>query len=232
MVKIGVFSDVHNNLPALDAVLTELEQRGCEQFICCGDLIGIGPYPEATVQRLMTLPNLTSVSGNHDRYLAEGLPTVFPNGEGMDREEMLHHRWEHRQLSAESAAFLKSLPLSTELILEGKRICIAHYPMDDSGRYLPIRPEEITPCADIFLHGHDHQRSISRLKGKWIVNPGSLGCPGRDKNIARAAVLTIDGTEAHVEALDVSYDAASVVREINRLNYPSAGDIKKFFYGA
>ena len=91
MVKIGVFSDVHNNLPALEAVLAALQQRGCSMFVSCGDLIGIGPYPEATVQRLMSIPNLIAVAGNHDRYLTEGLPSVFPNKEGMDEEEMLHH---------------------------------------------------------------------------------------------------------------------------------------------
>jgi putative phosphoesterase len=125
MVKIGVFSDVHNNLPALEAVLAALQQRGCSMFVCCGDLIGIGPYPEATVQRLMSIPNLIAVAGNHDRYLTEGLPSVFPNKEGMDEEEMLHHCWEHKQLSSESADYLKSLPVNTELNAEGFRICIA-----------------------------------------------------------------------------------------------------------
>ena len=231
MVKIGVFSDVHNNLPALEAVLSALEQHGCRRFICCGDLIGIGPYPEATVQRLRSIPNLTAVAGNHDRYLTEGLPEVFPNSEGMEREEMLHHRWEHGLLSAESAAFLKSLPLQAEMSSEGKRICIAHYPMDAAGRYLPIDPNQLQSCGDIFLHGHDHARKIACADGQWIINPGALGCPGREKNIARAVVLTITGSDVNVQSIDVSYDAASVVQEISRLNYPSAGDIQKFFYG-
>lgn len=231
MVKIGVFSDVHNNLPALNTVLSTLEQHGCSRFVCCGDLIGIGPYPEATIQRLMALPNLTVVAGNHDRYLSEGLPEVFPNDEGMEREEMLHHRWEHGLLSPESTAFLKSLPLRAEMSVEGKHICIAHYPMDNTGRYLPIDPNQLRPCGDIFLHGHDHARKIACADGQWIINPGSLGCPGRDRNIARAIVLTISCSAVNAQSIDVSYDSASVVQEINRLNYPSAGDIKKFFYG-
>jgi len=232
MVKIGVFADVHSNLPALEAVLTELAARQCDRLVCCGDIIGIGPYPESAARRLMAIPNLTAVAGNHDRYLSEGLPCEFPNSEVMDREEMLHHRWEHGLLSDESADYLKSLPLSAELTVEGCRICIAHYPMDDAGRYLPIDPAGIKPVGNIFLHGHDHQRSIVCLDGKWIVNPGSLGCPGRDKNIARAAVVTISATEVNVEVIDIPYNAAAVVEEINRLNYPSAGDIKRFFFGA
>ena len=231
MVKIGVFCDVHNNLPALESVLAAFEQRGCDRFVCCGDLIGIGPYPEDTVQKLMTIPNLIAVAGNHDRYLTEGMPSAFPNAEGMDREEMLHHRWEHGLLSLESAEFLKSLPLSAELTIENRRICIAHYPMDHSEHYLPIQPEQIRASGDIFLHGHDHNRSISCQDGQWVINPGSLGCPGRERNIARAAVLTISESEVTIEPIDVSYDAASVVKEIDRLNYPSANDIKKFFYG-
>ena len=233
MVKIGVFSDVHSNLPALEAVLDALEGRGCSRLICCGDIIGIGPHPEQTVRRIMNIPNLIAVAGNHDRYLSEGLPDSFPNAEQMDHEEMLHHRWEHALLSPESAAFIKSLPLRAELTVENHRICAVHYPMDEKGRYLPFNPARVCQAAegDIFIHGHDHTRAIAGTDGQWIVNPGSLGCPGRDKNIARAAVLTVSEARVLIEPVDIPYDAAAVVTDVDRIDYPAAGNIKKFFYG-
>ena len=57
----------------------------------CGDIIGIGPYPEETVQYMRKLPNLTAVKGNHDKHLTDGMPTVVPNEERMDYGEMLHY---------------------------------------------------------------------------------------------------------------------------------------------
>ena len=45
MLRIGVFSDPHGNLPALKAALAYLEGAGCREFLCCGDLVGVGPWP-------------------------------------------------------------------------------------------------------------------------------------------------------------------------------------------
>ena len=56
MTKIGVFSDVHGNLPALEAALAALQKQGCEEYLCAGDLVGIGPCPEEVTARLRQLP--------------------------------------------------------------------------------------------------------------------------------------------------------------------------------
>ena len=84
--------------------------------------------------------------------------------------------------------------------------------------------------SDIILYGHHHRRNICRGE-KLYVNAGSLGCPGQDGNIARAAVLTIENASAKIETLDVVYDAGSVVRLIDLLDYPDSDSIKKHFYG-
>mgnify|MGYP001025114291 CR=1 FL=1 len=51
-MKLGVITDIHNNLTALRAVVEQLNQMECDKIICCGDIIGIGPYPEETVNIL------------------------------------------------------------------------------------------------------------------------------------------------------------------------------------
>lgn len=95
-MKLGVITDIHNNLTALKYVMAELNQMKCDKIICCGDIIGIGPYPEETVQYMMQIPNLIAVCGNHEKYLLEGMPNEYPNEEQMGFEEMKHHKWEHR----------------------------------------------------------------------------------------------------------------------------------------
>lgn len=98
-MKIGVLTDIHNNVVALNAVLKEFDKENCEKIVCAGDIIGIGPYPEETVQRMMSIPNLIAVRGNHEKYLLEGLPSQYPNDEGMEYEEMEYHKWERGCLS-------------------------------------------------------------------------------------------------------------------------------------
>ena len=87
-MRYGIITDIHNNVTALRAVMKQLEQRNCDRIICCGDMIGIGPDPEESVQEILRIPRLIAVRGNHESYLLEGMPTECPNEEHMSLEEM------------------------------------------------------------------------------------------------------------------------------------------------
>lgn len=76
-----------------------------------------------------------------------------------------------------------------------------------------------------------HSRTIRKVNNQGYINVGSLGCPGKEKNIARAGILTIENGAVEIEPVELVYDAERVVAEINRLDYPEAENIKKFFYG-
>ena len=73
-MKFGIINDIHSNVTALKLVMERLGGMGCDRIICCGDIIGIGPWPEETVQSMMQIPDLIAVLGNHDQYLLEGMP--------------------------------------------------------------------------------------------------------------------------------------------------------------
>lgn len=239
-MKIGIITDIHNNLTALESVLAELENT-CDCIICSGDIIGIGPYPEETVQRMIQIKNLIAVRGNHERYLLEGMPKKYPNEEHMGIAEMKYHKWEHKQLSKSSVKFLKSLPYRIELEIEGKRIAVMHYAMNDENRYIKYRlfnpsEEDLVNTfnsvdADIIIYGHEHNRNICKFE-KLYINVGSLGCPAKDKNIARYGILEITDEKVNIEAKELKYDSQSVVDKINEYNYPAAYEIKVFFFGA
>jgi len=68
MAKIGIFSDVHANLAALDAVLGALDSAGCDQLVCCGDTVGYGPSPAECIHALRER-EVPCVLGNHDQYV-------------------------------------------------------------------------------------------------------------------------------------------------------------------
>ena len=74
-MKIGVISDIHSNIVALNKILNEFEKIKVDKIICCGDIIGIGANPEETVKTLMQKKDiLIAVRGNHEQYLLKGLP--------------------------------------------------------------------------------------------------------------------------------------------------------------
>lgn len=232
-MKIGVITDIHNNLVALKVVIARLQQMKCDKIICCGDIIGIGPYPEETVQYMMQIPNLIAVRGNHERYLLDGMP------EHMNEGEKEYHRWEHSLLSQKSVEFLRKLPYRVDVECEGYNLTVEHYCMGNEGHYINYKAnpseedlkqmfEEVR--SDIVLYGHNHFRNVCEAD-KWYINVGSLGCPAKDKNIARAGVLKIEEGNVEVETIDIEYDVNVVISEIDRLNYPEADTIKKIFYG-
>ena len=238
-MKLGVITDIHNNYTALKVVVERLQQLECDKIICCGDIIGIGPYPEETVQYLMQISNLIAVRGNHEKYLLDEMPTEYPNEENMGYEEMKHHKWEHSLLSKESVDFLRSLPYKVSIKCEGYTLSVLHYCMDYEGNYINGKMNPTKRAfkkmfanidSDIILYGHNHNRNI--CKGdKIYINVGSLGCPSQDKNIARAGILNIENGAVEFEPIDLEYDVDEVIRKIDKINYPDADNIKKYFYG-
>ncbi|MBR4906212.1 MAG: metallophosphoesterase family protein [Clostridia bacterium] len=238
-MRYGIITDIHNNVTALRAVLKQLDRMNCDSIICCGDIIGIGPDPEETVQEMIRVPGLIAVRGNHENYLLEGMPTECPNEENMSFGEMEHHRWEHHLLSEESVAFLRSLPKRIDFISEGLDISVMHSCIDRNGHYSgsvknPAENDLRTMFADvnsdIILYGHDHTRNICG-GDKLYINVGSLGCPSKEHTLARAGVLDVEIGKAEITLIDVAYDVDEVIRKIDALKYPDAAFIKKVFYG-
>lgn len=240
-MKIGILTDIHNNVVALDAVLQEFDKQNCNKIVCAGDIIGIGPYPEETVQKVMTIPNLIAVRGNHEKYLLEGMPSKYPNDEGMGYEEMEHHKWEHGRLTKSSINFLRGLPYRVDFNEFGKNILVMHYCMNDRNQYVNYTPHPTESNLlslfpeqgqDIVIYGHDHTGTICHSKNKWFINSGSLGCPANEINIARAAILEItENGHVSVQSIEVKYDVSKVLEDIERLKYPDSEAIKHFFFG-
>lgn len=240
-MKIGILSDVHNNVVALDAVLEKLYEERCKKIVCAGDIIGIGPYPEETVQKIMAIPNLVAVRGNHEKYLLEGMPTEYPNDEGMGYEEMEHHKWEHSRLSKSSITFLHGLPYRVNFSIYNKNITVVHYCINSNNEFVNYTPNPTERNLvnmfpelehDIVIYGHDHNRTICCSQDRWFINSGSLGCPANERNVARAAILEITENGCiSIQNIEVTYDVVKVLREIERLGYPASEEIKHVFFG-
>ena len=240
-MKIGIITDIHSNIQALNKVLEEFEKLKVDNIICCGDIIGIGINPEETVQELLKRKNiLISVKGNHEQYLLNGLPNeVHDNKRNMCDEEIANHKWNHSKLSKQSIEFLKNMKSSESIEIEGKKIYICHYPQNSNGTYKKhIKSPNINELKelfdvkqyDIFIFGHTHTCSINNEENKWYINTGSLGCP-MNSNIAKAGILEISDGKVNFSSINIEYNVKEIIEEINKLKFPFYKKILHIFYG-
>ena len=177
-MKIGIITDIHSNIQALNAILNEFDKLNVERIICCGDIIGIGINPEETVQTLLKRKEmLIAVRGNHEQYLLKGLPKeIHDDKRKMSEQEIENHKWNHSKLSDQSINFLRSLEISQNIELGGKLFYIVHYPQQANGTYKkhiknPSAMDNVEMFkendADIFLYGHTHTFCVNKNNDKW-----------------------------------------------------------------
>lgn len=240
-MKVGIITDIHSNIQALNAVLNEFDKIKVDKIICCGDIIGIGINPEETVQTLLKRKDkLISVRGNHEQYLLSGFPKEVHNDKRkMSMEEIENHKWNHSKLSEQSRYFLSKFPLFQNIEISKKRVYIIHYPQQADGTYKKhIRNPSILENkemfkendADIFLFGHTHTFSANNVDNKWYINVGSLGCP-LNSNIAKAGLLEINEGEVKFNSINIEYNVKEVIENINSLKLPFYKKILQIFYG-
>jgi protein phosphatase len=127
-MKIAVITDVHANLPALEAALNAIRRKGCEALFHTGDAIGIGPYPAECLDLLLNTPNTHFVKGNHELWFVDGLPQ--PQPAWMSDGEVAHQRWTHASLDAKLRSVVADWPMRHEQQFEGVRMTFVHYGLD------------------------------------------------------------------------------------------------------
>lgn len=231
-MRILVISDIHANLTALDAVLADAGP--VDSIWCLGDLVGYGPDPEASIQRIRALPDTICLLGNHDAAVLGRLDL-----EAFNHEANISVSWTRDQLSPESLGFLQGL--RTRYELDG--VTLSHgSPRNPIWEYLLDISTVLSNFTffntPICLVGHTHipimymhngngtiEWSIPptdaavRITTRAILNPGSVGQP-RDRN-PQAAYAIYCPDEKQWEAHRVDYDIASVQARINAAGLPS-----------
>src|SRR5262245_8994923 len=117
-MRVAIFSDVHGNSTALDAVIADATAAGVDAFWVVGDLVAYGPDPAGTASRLRKLPGARFVRGNTDRYVFDGeLPEIVRNGSAELAIVVAHTLgWTRGVITASSDYdWLRSLPLEQRI---------------------------------------------------------------------------------------------------------------------
>ena len=178
-VRLGLISDLHGNLLALEAVLEDLERAGIDRLVCLGD-VAAGPEPRATIERLRELA-CPVVVGNWDCWLLEGTPPL-PGEEGPKLRDQ--GDWSAAQLGEAEQAFLAELPPYVEINLDGAAVlCVHGSPRSNTDDIHATTPdgelaEMLAGTEPAFLAaGHTHVQLARQHGATLIVNPGSVGQP-------------------------------------------------------
>ena len=235
-VRVAVISDVHANLYALEAVLSEIDREAPDAIWCLGDTDGTGPRLNECCTLVRERADLTLV-GNHDLVaLGEG----GLDAEDFNPEAAEASRWTHDELTDESKAFLRSL----EATAEADGVQLFHgSPRDPVWDYVISEAVALEAfaltTAPLVLVGHTHAATALVLNdeeltgglvadgleapiehGRWLLNPGSVGQP-RDGN-PDASFLLLDLTARTARFRRVAYPVARTQEEIRERGLPDA----------
>lgn len=175
--RIAVLSDIHGNLPALEAVLADATALGCGETVNLGDILSGPLWPAQTAARLMPL-GLPTLAGNHERQIGEGAANASD-------------RFASARIDAPTRAWLAHLPATLRLdesvlLVHGTPTSDLDYlleTVEPSGARAATAAEVADRLDDadasLVLCGHSHVPRIMRLAdGRMVVNPGSVGLPG------------------------------------------------------
>jgi putative phosphoesterase len=218
--RVAALYDVHGNLPALDAVLAEVDA----DVILVGGDVAAGPWPAETLERLRALgERVRWIRGNADRELAQ--PSE-PSEEGGPSTEVLS--WMRDRLNGGQLEFLGALPLTETIDVDGVgRVLFCHAtPRGDDELLTAISDEERWRVAlgdvdaDVVVCGHTHVQFARRIGDVRLVNAGSVGMPYEERPGAYWLALGPDVRQRHTE-----YDAEGAAREIAAIwpdEWPSA----------
>jgi predicted phosphodiesterase len=221
-MRYGVIADVHANLHALDAVLAFLSAEHVDGYLCAGDLVGYGAFPNECVRRVLTLPG-TCVAGNHDLIALERL-----SDERCVPLARTSLRWTRSVLDPDARALLAGLPLG---VSEGP-VAIRHGSVFDARHYVLTREDALACLRDIeavalgteiLILGHTHRpMAVGAQRGSLlrrstgsirlepgeptVLNPGAVGQSRDRATAARFMVLDLAARVADFHA--VPYDVA------------------------
>ena len=236
-MRYALISDIHANLPALDAVLADIDRRGDVDAIHhAGDLVGYSSSPNEVVGRLRER-GITGVAGNYDSTVATDYRHCGCKSESPRQEELAHVSYEYtrRAVTAETKRWLAALPFALDLRplgghLSGPRLVIVHgTPTLNTVYWTEGRDDEFClrmaavvglKRGDVIAFGHTHKPWHRAIEGIHFVNTGSVGRPKDGDPRAGYARITFGGDAPEIEIVRVPYDIEATVAGVREAGLP------------
>ena len=245
-MKQAVISCLHANLPAVQAVLNDIDRQGIDTITCLGDLVGYGPHPNEVVD-LIRECGIATCQGCWDEDVVDGLDACdcsYPS-QLAERRGHLAHKWTTEKLTNENKDFLASLPTSIRrdklLFVHGSPNSQHEYLLPDMDAFAALERVEMAGAETLFC-GHTHlpyvrelgQGSIRvtlkntpnkqteekemSLPMRRIINAGSVGEPRHGGG--KATYVIFDDKNNKIDIKEVSYDIDRTCKAIIEAGLP------------
>jgi putative phosphoesterase len=227
--RVAVITDIHGNLPALEASLGAIDTIGVDSLYCGGDLVGYGPHPNE-VCRLIEERAIPTIYGNYDYAIGRdledcGCAYVTQHDRELGQQSVA---WTLAHTDRRSKDFMRGLPFDLRFELGELWVRLVHGSPRKVNEYLfedkPARTfERIAAGADcdVLVFGHTHKPWSHEYGGVQFVNCGSVGKPKDGDPRAAFAVLELDeAAQVRASIERVPYDAESVAREVAAAGLP------------
>jgi putative phosphoesterase len=227
-MRVAVITDIHANLPALEATLAAIDELGVDGLYCGGDLVGYGPHPDE-VCALIEERRIPTIHGNYDYAIGRelqdcGCAYVTPHDRELGQRSV---EWTLAHTDARSKAFMRELPFDLRFDMGPVRVRLVHGSPRKVNEYLfEDKPASLYERlarraeAGVLVFGHTHRPWVRDHAGVRFVNCGSVGKPKDGDPRAAFALLELVGDRVEVTIERVPYDAAAVAREVRAVGLP------------
>ncbi len=237
-MKYALISDIHANLPALEAVLADIDARDdVDAVFHLGDLVGYAPWPNETVTLLLDR-GITGVAGNYDSTVATDYKHCGCRYENPHQEELSHlsYEWTRGNVSSAAKALLGALPFRLDLRptgghRSGSPLILVHgaptvntlYWTEDRDDAFCLNMAGIAGASegDAIAFGHTHRPWHRRVEGITFLNTGSVGRPKDGNWHAGYTLFELSGSEPEIEHVRVEYDIDRTMQAIFASDLPN-----------
>ena len=230
-MRFAIFSDIHANLEALEAVLEDARERKCTHFVCLGDVVGYNANPHECVERMRKM-DCPIVKGNHDEQAS-----LIESSRDFNELAEQAMAWTRGNLTADDKEWLRDLPLQRQV----GDFTIVHATLDTPEQWGYVFNNLDAAASFTYQHtpvcffGHTHvpmafirddngirrvriERLQIEMSKKYFINAGSVGQP-RDSDW-QAAYCVYDTEENVVEQHRVKYDLPAAQKKIIEAGLP------------
>jgi predicted phosphodiesterase len=229
-MRFAIFSDIHANLEAFEAVMADARDRKCTDFVCLGDVVGYNANPHECVARVREM-DCPIVKGNHDEQAS-----LIESSRDFNEMAEQAIQWTRDNLTEKDKDWLRDLPFQRQV----RDFTIVHATLDTPQQWgyvfnnldaaASFTYQHTTVC--FFGHTHVpmafirddgvHRVRIEQLRiepsKKYFINVGSVGQP-RDANW-RAAYCVYDIENNSVEQRRLKYDVEATQKKIIEAGLP------------
>lgn len=240
----AIITDIHSNLASLEKAFTIINEKdNIDQIICLGDCFALGPEPEATLEKLKSIPKCVFIRGNHDRYLIEKLwEDELPSLEGMDPYDPIcqaivqNEKWTADLLGQGGRDFCNNMTIAHREIVGKTLIEFTHawYKRDDKppsvSEALNWRNHIIDSNPDIekvvFIHGHVHVPRHQVIDNLTILCQGATGLPFDRDQRGAVAFLSVNNDQIDWKVDRYEYDRETTTEQLEKRKPPFYTNLK------